>query len=171
MSSAGGGAGGGAGSGAGAGAGSGGGGGEHAAYTKVMGGSLSFKGGLNLGGGGKKHAKKSKKSKKKHKHKKHKRKREGGGGGEDGEDGGGGGGGGKKAREREAFEEGLSGAVVDNLTPTERAFWAKKQQRMDQVVTKMTDKTHREKVDAFNDYLSNLPDHHDIPKVGNAFMG
>ena len=44
MSSAGGGAGSGAGSGAGGGSGD-----EHAAYTKVMGGSLSFKGGLNLG--------------------------------------------------------------------------------------------------------------------------
>ena len=31
--------------------------------------------------------------------------------------------------------------------------------------------SHRERVEAFNKYLTDLTEHHDMPKVGNAGLG
>ena len=59
----------------------------------------------------------------------------------------------------------------EDLTATERKFIAMRKRREAQIVGKMVEKTHRERIDAFNNHLASLSEHHDIPKVGNAGMG
>jgi protein FAM32A len=57
-------------------------------------------------------------------------------------------------------------AAPDRRTEAERRHderVAKEEQRL---IAKMAAKTHREKVQDFNVYLSKLSEHHDIPRVG-----
>ncbi len=57
-------------------------------------------------------------------------------------------------------------AALDRRTEAERRHderVAKEEQRL---IAKMAAKTHREKVQDFNVYLSKLSEHHDIPRVG-----
>ena len=56
--------------------------------------------------------------------------------------------------------------AADRRTEAERRHderVAKEEQRL---IAKMAAKTHREKVQDFNVYLSKLSEHHDIPRVG-----
>lgn len=54
----------------------------------------------------------------------------------------------------------------DSLTPAERRYlqqWEKIDLRR---MAEMASKSHRDRIHEFNQYLGNLSEHHDIPKVG-----
>jgi len=57
-------------------------------------------------------------------------------------------------------------ALLDRRTPAERRHDEHLAARERERITKMADKSHRQRVAEFNEYLSNLTEHHDIPKVG-----
>ncbi|GBG28874.1 Protein FAM32A [Hondaea fermentalgiana] len=57
------------------------------------------------------------------------------------------------------------------LTPAQRRFELKQREREAERIKEMTRMTHRERVDAFNEKLSKLSEHHDIPKVSAAGNG
>ena len=107
-------------------------------FAHVIGGGLKLKGGLGVAGGGVTKREKTKKVK-------------------------------------PAAAEGDQGAgealppsqrAPDRRTEAERRHderVAKEEQRL---IAKMAAKTHREKVQEFNVYLSKLSEHHDIPRVG-----
>jgi protein FAM32A len=109
-------------------------------YAHVIGGGLKLKGGLGVAGGGVKKRDKSKKVKPA-----------------------------AEAQGAAAAEEAQPPplhAAPDRRTEAERRHderVAKEEQRL---IAKMAAKTHREKVQEFNVYLSKLSEHHDIPRVG-----
>ena len=45
------------------------------------------------------------------------------------------------------------------------------EEREEKRLKKIVAKSHREKVNDFNNLLASLSEHHDVPKVGNAGMG
>jgi len=51
-------------------------------------------------------------------------------------------------------------------TETERRFEERKRKRMDERLKKDGIKSHKERVEEFNKYLSNLSEHHDMPRIG-----
>jgi len=51
-------------------------------------------------------------------------------------------------------------------TAAERKFEEIQLKRQAEQVKKMASKSHKEKVEDFNKYLSTLTEHYDIPKVG-----
>lgn len=63
-------------------------------------------------------------------------------------------------------EEGLEG-----LTPSQRKFELSRRKREKERIDKMLSKTHRQKIDEFNDKLSKLTEHHDMPKISGAGNG
>ena len=122
-------------------------------YDNVMRGGLKLKGGGGLptvGGVGKKKKKKSKK-------------KDAGaeGGAEDAGDG-------APAGELTLGEEDgvLRAYVVDNRTAAEKRYDEQMEKNQERQIQKMASKSHRDKVRDFNEYLSKLSEHHDIPKVG-----
>ncbi|XP_058780968.1 uncharacterized protein LOC131655084 isoform X2 [Vicia villosa] len=54
----------------------------------------------------------------------------------------------------------------DRLTPAERRFLQQTEKIELQRVGKMATRSHRDRIERFNQYLANLTDHYDIPKVG-----
>ncbi|KAF8035021.1 hypothetical protein BT93_C1138 [Corymbia citriodora subsp. variegata] len=60
----------------------------------------------------------------------------------------------------------LSSAYDDHLTPAERRFLQQTQKIELERLAKMASKSHRDRVQEFNQYLANLSEHYDIPKVG-----
>ncbi|KAN0061956.1 hypothetical protein ACQY0O_005951 [Thecaphora frezii] len=52
------------------------------------------------------------------------------------------------------------------MTESERKFEEMRKKRMHERIRKEAKMSHKEKVDAFNQYLLSLSEHHDIPKVG-----
>ncbi|KAI9097633.1 hypothetical protein K1719_025404 [Acacia pycnantha] len=54
----------------------------------------------------------------------------------------------------------------DILTPAERRFLQQTEKLELQRLTKMASKSHRDRIQEFNQYLANLSEHYDIPKVG-----
>ncbi|GMH39892.1 hypothetical protein BSKO_07796 [Bryopsis sp. KO-2023] len=54
----------------------------------------------------------------------------------------------------------------DRRTEAEKAYDEKMDKREDEQIRKIAFKSHRERVKDFNEYLANLTEHHDIPKVG-----
>eukprot|EP00898_Chlorokybus_atmophyticus_P001504 jgi/Chlat1/2354/Chrsp17S02807 len=56
--------------------------------------------------------------------------------------------------------------IKDSRTAAEKRYDEQMARIEAQRVTKLAAKTHRQKVDEFNKYLSNLSEHYDIPKVG-----
>ncbi|XVE71379.1 hypothetical protein DITRI_Ditri10aG0145500 [Diplodiscus trichospermus] len=59
-----------------------------------------------------------------------------------------------------------SNAVEDHLTPAERKFLQQTQELELLRLAKMATKSHRDRIQEFNQYLANLTEHYDIPKVG-----
>ena len=62
----------------------------------------------------------------------------------------------------------------DDLTEAERKAQRRKQERELEDMKKVASKSHRERVEAFNEQLSTLTEHNDIPRVGYivaALMG
>jgi len=54
----------------------------------------------------------------------------------------------------------------DHLTPAERQFLHQTHKLELQRLAKMASKSHRDRIHEFNQYLANLTEHYDIPKVG-----
>ncbi|KAJ3105648.1 hypothetical protein HDU97_007855 [Phlyctochytrium planicorne] len=52
------------------------------------------------------------------------------------------------------------------MTPAELRFEEIRRKRQEEKAAKMAQKSHKERVAEFNNYLENLSEHHDIPKVG-----
>ncbi|KAH1056490.1 hypothetical protein J1N35_034555 [Gossypium stocksii] len=57
-------------------------------------------------------------------------------------------------------------AFEDHLTPAERKFLEQTRQLELQRLAKMATKSHHDRIQKFNQYLANLTEHYDIPKVG-----
>ncbi|KAK9810241.1 hypothetical protein WJX72_007105 [[Myrmecia] bisecta] len=55
---------------------------------------------------------------------------------------------------------------TDMRTEAEKKYEAAMTKREAERIKKQASKTHRERVNEFNQYLTNLSEHHDIPKVG-----
>ncbi|XP_010459230.1 PREDICTED: protein FAM32A-like [Camelina sativa] len=52
------------------------------------------------------------------------------------------------------------------LTPAERRYIEQKQRLDVQKLAKEANKSHRNRIEDFNQYLANMSEHYDIPKVG-----
>mmetsp|Transcript_12810 Transcript_12810/g.14459 ORF Transcript_12810/g.14459 Transcript_12810/m.14459 type:complete len:117 (-) Transcript_12810:190-540(-) len=110
--------------------------------------------------GGKLNLKGSKKSKKKNKKSKHKIESENGSK--------------LKSRNDESNNEIHDDNEVDydeDLTPAERRSLKIKKEREHQELEKIAGKSHRERVEEFNDKLGSLTEHNDIPRVSAAGNG
>ncbi|KAK6515667.1 hypothetical protein TWF506_007984 [Arthrobotrys conoides] len=51
-------------------------------------------------------------------------------------------------------------------TEAERKFEEARKKKLDQLLLKDAAKSHKERVEEFNKYLSNLSEHHDMPRIG-----
>lgn len=54
----------------------------------------------------------------------------------------------------------------DNLTPAERRYMEQRDQIDVHRLAKISNKSHRDRIEDFNQYLANMSEHYDIPKVG-----
>jgi len=54
----------------------------------------------------------------------------------------------------------------DRLTPAERRYLERWQQLEAKRLLKNASESHRDRIQKFNQYLANLSEHYDIPKVG-----
>ncbi|XP_042504114.1 protein FAM32A-like [Macadamia integrifolia] len=62
--------------------------------------------------------------------------------------------------------DGNATAHNDHLTPAERRYLEQKEQIELQRLAKTSNKSHRDRIQDFNQYLANMSEHYDIPKVG-----
>lgn len=53
-----------------------------------------------------------------------------------------------------------------NLTPAERRYMEQRERIYSHKLAKISDKSHRDRIEDFNQYLANMSEHYDIPKVG-----
>ncbi|XP_031276425.1 protein FAM32A-like [Pistacia vera] len=63
-------------------------------------------------------------------------------------------------------KEEASGMLDDYLTPAERRYLQQWEKIDRQRLSKLANKSHRDRIQDFNQYLANLTEHYDIPKVG-----
>jgi protein FAM32A len=63
-------------------------------------------------------------------------------------------------------DEGNPHLDYDHLTPAERRYMEHKQKIDMQKIAKVANKSHKDRMQDFNQYLAKLSDHYDIPKVG-----
>ncbi|KAJ7952071.1 protein FAM32A-like [Quillaja saponaria] len=54
----------------------------------------------------------------------------------------------------------------DHLTPAERRYIEQREQLDVHKMAKISNKSHRDRIEDFNQYLANMSEHYDIPKVG-----
>ncbi|KAH6776835.1 7-dehydrocholesterol reductase-like protein [Perilla frutescens var. hirtella] len=54
----------------------------------------------------------------------------------------------------------------DNLTPAERRYMEQRERIDSHKLAKTSNKSHRDRIEDFNQYLANMSEHYDIPKVG-----
>lgn len=57
-------------------------------------------------------------------------------------------------------------AAEDHRTPAEKRYHEQKAKLEARRLAKVATKSHRQRVEEFNQYLANLSEHYDIPKVG-----
>ncbi|XP_050380230.1 uncharacterized protein LOC126797611 [Argentina anserina] len=63
--------------------------------------------------------------------------------------------------------EDRKGASYDEyLTPAERRYIEQREQIDNHKLAKTANKSHRDRIQDFNQYLANMSEHYDIPKVG-----
>ncbi|CAO2824589.1 unnamed protein product [Amaranthus hypochondriacus] len=55
---------------------------------------------------------------------------------------------------------------ADHLTPAEKRYIEQREQLDVHKYANMSKNSHRDRLDDFNQYLANLSEHYDIPKVG-----
>ncbi|KAJ4831916.1 hypothetical protein Tsubulata_043677 [Turnera subulata] len=63
-------------------------------------------------------------------------------------------------------EPGQAAHHGDHLTPAEKRYLEQWEKIDLQRMAKMASKSHRDRIHEFNQYLANLTEHYDIPKVG-----
>ncbi|XP_030501872.2 uncharacterized protein LOC115717075 [Cannabis sativa] len=64
-------------------------------------------------------------------------------------------------------EEGKSGNSYDqNMTAAEKRYIEQRERIDNQRLAKTANKSHRDRIQDFNQYLANMSEHYDIPKVG-----
>lgn len=63
-------------------------------------------------------------------------------------------------------EQGQTAKYDDHLTPAEKRYLQQWERIDTQRMVKMASKSHRDRIQEFNQYLANLSEHYDIPKVG-----
>mmetsp|Transcript_53131 Transcript_53131/g.88059 ORF Transcript_53131/g.88059 Transcript_53131/m.88059 type:complete len:141 (-) Transcript_53131:201-623(-) len=56
--------------------------------------------------------------------------------------------------------------AMEELTESERRFLERQKLNETHFIKKRSQKTHRQRIEDYNSTLSNLSEHHDIPKVG-----
>lgn len=54
----------------------------------------------------------------------------------------------------------------NNLTPAERRYMEQRERIDSHKLAKTSNKSHRDRIQDFNQYLANMSEHYDIPKVG-----
>lgn len=54
----------------------------------------------------------------------------------------------------------------DHLTPAERRYIEQREQLDVNRLARISNKSHRDRIQDFNQYLANMSEHYDIPKVG-----
>uniref|UniRef100_A0A1D1XJI5 Protein FAM32A n=1 Tax=Anthurium amnicola TaxID=1678845 RepID=A0A1D1XJI5_9ARAE len=57
-------------------------------------------------------------------------------------------------------------SIDDNLTPAEKRYIEQKERIDTHRLAKTANKSHRDRIENFNQYLANMSEHYDIPKVG-----
>ncbi|XP_020226351.1 protein FAM32A [Cajanus cajan] len=62
--------------------------------------------------------------------------------------------------------KGKSAHYDDHLTPAERRYIEQREQLDVHRLAKIANKSHRDRIQDFNQYLANMSEHYDIPKVG-----
>ncbi|GAV77607.1 DUF1754 domain-containing protein [Cephalotus follicularis] len=62
--------------------------------------------------------------------------------------------------------EGKVDSYLDHLTPAERRYIEQREQLDVHRLAKESNKSHRDRIQDFNQYLANMSEHYDIPKVG-----
>ncbi|XP_031496374.1 uncharacterized protein LOC116261707 isoform X1 [Nymphaea colorata] len=62
--------------------------------------------------------------------------------------------------------EGNHPAYDDHLTPAEKKYIEQRAKLDVNLLAKTSGKSHRDRIQDFNQYLANLSEHYDIPKVG-----
>ena len=71
----------------------------------------------------------------------------------------------ERAGDYEADETPIA-VLVDNRTAAEKRFEQQSAKTEEKRVRDLASQTHRDKVKHFNEYLTSLSEHNDIPKVG-----
>jgi protein FAM32A len=66
----------------------------------------------------------------------------------------------------ERGEEGRGVIYEDHRTPAEKVYDEQRTRLEMKRLAKVASKSHRQKIEEFNQYLANLSEHYDIPKVG-----
>ncbi|CAI9754079.1 unnamed protein product [Fraxinus pennsylvanica] len=73
----------------------------------------------------------------------------------------------EEANEAKKSTEDRNGANWDdNLTPAERRYMDQRDKIDMHRLAKTSNKSHRDRIEDFNQYLANMSEHYDIPKVG-----
>ncbi|PKI57353.1 hypothetical protein CRG98_022198 [Punica granatum] len=72
----------------------------------------------------------------------------------------------KKKKKKPKDHHLLSQSFTDRLTPAERRFLQQREKIELERLARMANKSHRDRIQEFNQYLANLSEHYDIPKVG-----
>lgn len=65
-----------------------------------------------------------------------------------------------------AEDEGNQPTHDDHLTPAERRYIEQRERIDTRRLAKTANKSHRDRILDFNQYLANMSEHYDIPKVG-----
>ncbi|WJX41891.1 hypothetical protein P8452_29184 [Trifolium repens] len=71
-----------------------------------------------------------------------------------------------EADKYEGKGKGNGASCDDHLTPAEKRFLQQTEKLERQRLAKMANRSHRDRIQQFNQYLANLSEHYDIPKVG-----
>ncbi|KAK9097524.1 hypothetical protein Sjap_023021 [Stephania japonica] len=74
------------------------------------------------------------------------------------------------ANESNKLNEENSATHDDHLTPVERRYIEQKEKIDAYMLAKTANKSHRDRIQDFNQYLANLSEHYDIPKVVEGMM-
>ncbi|KAK7265966.1 hypothetical protein RIF29_18602 [Crotalaria pallida] len=68
--------------------------------------------------------------------------------------------------ESKVNEKGKAPHYDDHLTPAERRYIEQREKLDVNRLAKISNKSHRDRIQDFNQYLANMSEHYDIPKVG-----
>ncbi|XP_008807665.1 protein FAM32A-like [Phoenix dactylifera] len=72
----------------------------------------------------------------------------------------------EESTEADKLGDGHTPACDDHLTPAERRYVEQREKINRHRLAKTANKSHRDRIQDFNQYLANLSEHYDIPKVG-----